>query len=81
MKKMFKILKQKSDCVLLKKEMPPEYAVHRVKYFVRDIENDIIYSGYDYRQAEQIFEEYDINKVREEKKDIFEDWLEEYAEA
>ena len=81
MKKMFKILKQKSDCVMLKKDMPPEDAVHQVKYFVRDIENDIIYSGYDFWQAEKIFEEYDINKVREKRKDIFEDWLEEYAEA
>ena len=79
--KMFKILKQKSDCVLLKKDMPPEDAIHQVKYFVRDVENDIIYSGYEYKQAEKIFEEYDINKVRKEKKDIFENWLLEYAEA
>lgn len=80
MKKMFKIMKQKADCVLLKKDMPAE-DVHQVKYFVRDVENEIIYSGYEYRKAEEIFEEYDLNKVREERKKVFEDWMEEYAEA
>lgn len=78
--KMFKILKQKEDCVLLKKDLPPE-EVHQVKYYVRDVENDIIYSGYDYRQAEKTFDEYDLNKVRAERKKVFEDWIEEYAEA
>ena len=79
-KKMFKILEQKSDCVLLKKDMPPS-EVHTVKYFVRDIENDIIYSGYYYEQAKKIFDEYDIKKVRAERKRLFKDWLYEYAEA
>ena len=78
--KMFKILKQKEDCVFLKKDLPPE-EVHRVKYYIRDVENDIIYSGYDYKQAEKIFDEYDLNKVRAERKKVFEDWMEEYAEA
>ena len=78
--KMFKIMKRKEDCVLLKKGMPPESS-HSVKYFVRDIENDIIYSGYDFWQAEKIFAEYDIEKVREERKKGFEDWLDEFAEA
>lgn len=78
--KMFKILKQKEDCVFLKKDLPPE-EVHQVKYYIRDVENDIIYSGYDYKQAEKIFDEYDLNKVRAERKKIFEDWMEEYAEA
>lgn len=79
-RKIFKVMKQKPDCVLLKKDMPPE-DIHQVKYFVRDVENDIIYSGYEYNQAEKVFEEYDINKVRAERKKIFEDWMEEYAEA
>ena len=78
--KMFRILKQKEDCVFLKKDLPPE-EVHQVKYYIRDVENDIIYSGYDYKQAEKIFDEYDLNKVRAERKKIFEDWMEEYAEA
>ena len=78
--KMFQILKQKEDCVFLKKDLPSE-EVHQVKYYIRDVENDIIYSGYDYKQAEQIFDDYDLNKVRAERKKIFEDWMEEYAEA
>ena len=78
--RIFKILKRKPDCVLLKRDMPPE-SPHLVKYFVRDIENDIIYSGYDYHNAETIFDEYDINKVRKERKKVFEDWLYEFAEA
>jgi uncharacterized protein YggL (DUF469 family) len=77
--KLFKILEQKADCVLLKKDLPLS-EVHRVKYFVRDTENDIIYSGYDYNQAEKVFNDYDINKVRAERKKIFEDWLAEFAE-
>ena len=78
--KIFKILKRKDDCVFLKKDMPPE-CPYRVKYFVRDIENDIIYSGYDFHHAEIVFDEYDLNKVRAGKKQAFEDWLYEFAEA
>lgn len=80
MKKMFKILEQKADCVLLKKDLPAE-EVHQVKYFVRDVENEIIYSGYAYHKAEEVFNDYDLNKVREERKKLFEDWMEEYAGA
>ena len=32
-------------------------------------------------EAVKVFEEYDIKKVRKERKDIFLDWLNEYAEA
>ena len=78
-RKMFKILEQKEDCVLLKKDMPLESA-HSTKYFVRDIENDIIYSGYDYHEAMQIFEDYDINEVRRIRKEGFENWLSDFAE-
>ena len=80
MKKLFKILKRNRDCILLKKDMPPE-SPYQVKYFVRDIENDIIYSGYDYHHAETVFDEYDINEVREVRKKGLEDWLLEFAEA
>lgn len=79
-KKLFKIIKRKEDCVLLKKDMPPE-SPHLVKYFVRDIENDIIYSGYDFHNAETVFDEYDIEEVRKERKKGLEDWLLEFAEA
>ena len=76
--KKFKILKRKADCVLLAKQESDG----RVKFLVKDIENDIIYMSYaKLERAEQAFDEYDINKVREERKKIFEQWLEEFAEA
>ena len=78
--KIFKILKRKEDCILLKKDMPLE-SPHRVMYQVRDIENDIIYMGYSYESAVDMFNSYDINKVRKERKEVFEDWLAEFAEA
>lgn len=77
--KLFKILKRKEDCVLLMKPLP-DTEPHRVKYQVRDIENDIIYIGFSYESAEEIFNKYDINKVRKERKEVFEDWLFEFAE-
>lgn len=78
-KKIFKILKRKADCVLLMKEFP-SYEAHRIMYHVRDIENDIVYMGYDYDSAENFFTSFDINKIREEKKKLLEDWLFEFAE-
>lgn len=78
--KIYKIMDRKEDCVLLRKEMP-DTSPHPVMFQVRDIENDIIYMGYVYDEAKKIFEEYDINKVRKERKDVFLDWLNEYARA
>lgn len=78
-KKIFKILKRNNDCVLLKKDMPMGSS-HQIMYQVRDIENDIIYMGYSYESAEKMFDSYDINKVRQERKEVFEDWLYEFAE-
>lgn len=80
MRKLFKLLKKKKDCILLKKDMPNE-STHQVMYQVRDIENDIIYMGFDYHMAEKVFDEYDINKVRTERKEVFENWFTEYVEA
>jgi hypothetical protein len=37
--------------------------------------------GYTYDEAEKIFEAYDIKKVRKERKDVFLDWLNEFAKA
>ena len=49
---------------------------------VKDIENDILYMSYDNLDgAKKVFDEYDINKVREERKKVFEQWLKEFAEA
>lgn len=78
--KIYKIINRKEDCVLLRKEMPDSNP-HPVMFQVRDIENDIIYMGYVYNEAEKIFEEYDIKKVRKERKDVFLEWLNEFAKA
>lgn len=79
-RKLFKILKQKKDCVLLAKDQSL-YEAHQVLYQVRDIENDIVFMGYIYDNALDFFENYDIEKVREGRKKVFEDWLEEFAGA
>ncbi len=77
MSRKFKILKSKTDCVLLYKAVGND-----AKYIVKDIEGDVIYMCLNARErAEQEFDSYDINKVREEKKREFEKWLDEFAEA
>ena len=78
--KIYKIMERKEDCVLLKKDMP-DTSPHSVMFQVRDIENDIIYMGYIYDEAFKVFKEYDIKKVRKERKDVFLEWLNEFAKA
>lgn len=74
----FKIIKRKKDCVLLMQIKLD----NSVKYMVKDIEGDIVYMNYDdLRSAEEFFEDYDLEEVRAEKKKLFENWLEEFAEA
>lgn len=74
----FRIIKQKEDCVLLMQIR----ADNTVKYMVKDIEGDIVYMNLDnLKGAEEAFEAYDLEKIRGEKKKLFEDWLKEYAEA
>ena len=77
--KMFKIKERNDNCVLLMKSLP-NISSHQIMYQVRDIENDIIYMGYSYESAKRTFDSYDINKVRQERKEVFEDWLFEFAE-
>lgn len=73
----FKIVKRKEDCVLLYKPHGND-----AKYMVKDIEGDVVYMNLnDLNRAKEAFESYDINKVREEKKREFEEWLSEFAEA
>lgn len=73
----FKIIKRKEDCVLLM-----QIKLNGVKYMVKDIEGDIVYMNYDnLKGAEKAFEEYDLEKIRADKKKLFEDWLDEFAEA
>lgn len=74
----FKIIRRKKDCVLLMRVLSDK----GVKYMVKDIEGDIIYMNFDYLEgAEKAFEEYDLEEVRAQKKKLFEDWLDEFAEA
>lgn len=74
----FRIIKRKADCVLL---MQCQQS-NRVKYMVKDIEGEIIYMNFDnLKGAEKAFEEYDLEKVRAEKKRIFGEWLRDFAEA
>lgn len=73
----FRIIKRKADCVLLYKPVGND-----AKYLVKDIEGDVIYMSINnLKGAEKAFEEYDINKVREVKREEFEEWLNEFAEA
>ena len=72
--KPYKVIKRNENCVLLQHTKSNRYKV-------RDIENDDICITYDREHAERIFNEYDIQKVREEKEKGFETWLKEFAEA
>ena len=77
MTKKFKILNAKEDCVLLYKNVGND-----AKYVVKDIEGDVIYMNLnDLNGAKKAFDSYDINKIREEKKNLFLEWLSENAEA
>ena len=80
-RKLYKILNRKKDCVLLMKVNSPAVDSHQIMYQVRDIENDVIYMGYIHDEAVRVFEEYDINKVRRDRKSVFLEWLNEFAEA
>ena len=72
----FKILNINESCVLLQKNRGD------LMFFkVVDVENDTIYMGYDEETAKKVSEEYDITKVREERKETFKNWLKEFAEA
>ena len=74
----FRIIKRKADCVLLMQIRVD----NTVKYMVKDIEGDIVYMNYDnLKGAEEAFEKYDLEKIKADKKKLFEDWLEEFAEA
>lgn len=72
-KKLVKILERNDNCVLLQDKRYGHYKV-------MDIENYCIAMG-SYENCKMAFDEYDINRVREERRKQLEDWLEEYAEA
>lgn len=74
--KKYKILARNENCVLLEKKESFGAGLYKV----RDIENDDVYMSYDYNSALSFFNSYDINKVRQEKNRIFEEWLTQFAE-
>lgn len=74
----YKIIKQKKDCVLLMQIKQD----NTVKYMVKDIEGDIVYINFDdLRGAEEFFRKYDLEAIRAQKKELFEQWLKEFTEA
>lgn len=72
-KKLVKILERNDSCVLLHDKRYGHYKV-------MDIENYCIAMG-SYESCKMAFDEYDINRVREERRKQLEDWLKKYAEA
>lgn len=74
--KKYSLLHIKPDCALLsKKEGEGRYL-----YKVRDCENDDVFMSYDYNNALAFFNNYDINKVRNERFKAFKNWLSQFVE-
>lgn len=74
-KKMYKLLMKNENCALL------ESLERKGRYVIRDIENEVIYIGNNYNNAEKMFNDYDIKAVRRMRKRLFEDWLKEFVQA
>lgn len=73
MEKLLKVIKRKSDCVLVQ-------MLRNKLYKVIDIEQDTICITESYEQAEKQFNSYDLNKVRIARANAFEEWLSEVGE-
>lgn len=71
----FRLLKRNENCILL------EYIREHGRYMVRDTENDVLYIGRSYEEAEKMFDSYDLNEVRKQKAEMLEKWMEEFVEA
>ncbi len=74
-KKMYKLLMKNENCALL------ESLERKGRYIIRDVENEVIYIGNNYNNAEKMFNDYDIKAVRRMRKRLFEDWLKEFVQA
>lgn len=74
--KRYKILAKSSSAVLLKIN---NTATEMFK--VLDVEEEVIYLGSDSERAMNIFNSYNIEEVRKTRKELFERWLKENAEA
>lgn len=70
----FKVLNRNSSCLLL-------LYIGEKRYQVRDIENEAIYIGYDYKKALEIFDTYDIEEVRKQRRELLDEWMKEFVEA
>ena len=73
--KKYKLLMKNENCALL------ESLERKGRYIIRDIENEVIYIGNNYNNAEKMFNEYDIKAVRRMRKRLFEDWLKDFVQA
>ena len=73
--KKYKLLMKNENCALL------ESLERKGRYIIRDIENEVIYIGNNYDNAEKMFNDYDIKAVRRMRKRLFEDWLKEFVQA
>lgn len=71
-KKIYVLLNRNSNCVILQR-------IEGSQYKVMDIEGDTIYMGFDSNKALEVFDTYDMNKVRKEKESNFEQWLKRFA--
>lgn len=69
----FKILNKNDSCIFLK------YTAEN-RFMIRDIENDVIYMGSNYEEAERAFNTYDINEIRKERRNMLDKWLHDFAE-
>ena len=70
----FKILNKNEDCLLL------QY-VGEKRYMVRDIENEVILITYNLDNAKKVFENYSLEEVRKQKRELFNTWVKEFVEA
>ena len=66
--KMLKLVSSKKDCVIV-------FNTETKIYKVMDIELDVICMTKDYAKAENVFNNYDIEAVRRERKAMFDKWL------
>lgn len=65
---MLKLVSSKKDCVIV-------FNTETNVYKVVDIELDIICMTTKYEKAERVFNDYDIEAVRRERKAMFDKWL------
>jgi hypothetical protein len=65
---MLKLVSSKKDCVIV-------FNTETSAYKVVDIELDVICMTKDYDKAENVFNNYDIEAVRRERKAMFDKWL------